>query len=69
MIENTDAYKMVVFDFFKEAMDVETASARLIVCGGPAAPGRGLAAKKIYKSFGKSGIADDANGKNAALAL
>lgn len=33
MRENTDAYKTIVFDFFKEAMDVETASARLIVCG------------------------------------
>ena len=33
MRENTDAYKTVVFDFSKEAMDVETASARLIVCG------------------------------------
>ena len=31
--KNTNNYKMVVFDFLKEAMDVETAIARLIVCG------------------------------------
>jgi hypothetical protein len=33
MRKNTNAYKTVVFDFFKEAMTVETESGRLILCG------------------------------------
>lgn len=33
MRKNTNAYKMVVFDFFKEAMTVETETGRLILCG------------------------------------
>lgn len=33
MRKNTNAYKKVVFDFFKEAMTVETESGRLILCG------------------------------------
>ena len=33
MRKNTNAYKTVVFDYFKEAMTVETESGRLILCG------------------------------------
>lgn len=31
--ERFEVYKMVVFDFFKEAMTVETETGRLILCG------------------------------------
>ena len=49
MRKNTDAYKMVVFDFFKEAMNVETASNRLIVCGDRRNPVEVWLPKKIIK--------------------
>lgn len=51
MTKNTNSYKMVVFDFFKEAMTVETESGRLILCGDRRRPIKVWLPKKFLKVF------------------
>jgi hypothetical protein len=49
MRKNTNAYKTVVFDFFKEAMTVETESGRLILCGDRRKPIKVWLPKKLIQ--------------------
>ena len=49
MRKNTNAYKMVVFDFFKEAMTVETETGRLILCGDRRNPTKVWLPKKLLE--------------------
>lgn len=49
MRKNTNAYRTVVFDFFKEAMTVETESGRLILCGDRRKPLKIWLPKKFLK--------------------
>ena len=47
--ERFEVYKMVVFDFFKEAMTVETESGRLILCGDRRKPIKVWLPKKLIQ--------------------
>jgi hypothetical protein len=47
--ERYEVYKMVVFDFFKEAMTVETETGRLILCGDRQNPIKVWLPKKLIK--------------------
>lgn len=49
MRKNTNSYKTVVFDFFKESMTVETESGRLILCGDRRNPIKVWLPKKLLE--------------------
>lgn len=49
MRKNTNSYKTVFFDFFKEAMTVETETGRLILCGDRRKPIKVWLPKKLIQ--------------------